>query len=562
MSLNSIPAVAEASFGEVHTIEPSSAHTHTAIMLHGRGSDGPEFAQELAETVAPGQTPLVERFPGWRWVFPSSQELWSTAFEETLPAWFEAHSLTDPTTREELQMGGIRQSVAYLQGIIAQEVARLGGDHGKVVMLGISQGGAIGMLTLLCQEGLGRPLGAFVGASTWLPFAANIGRHLGKVEGGQDSSKPSDVFVRDMMPAWNRSAVTSTPILLGHGVDDPVVDVELGRQARETLAGVDLEADTTHNPLATPMDAFEATKPDRFHQSLSNSWASFLSAHHFGREVAALRKALDEHSQQTRLAIASLEKAAADRHAPLAAAVTESKSTIEQHAAELKGINSLRASFSAHQQDASQHNDDASRKITELSEKLVAQQESLERALALTSREISAVQEQHRLALETVDRLRVELSEARADKIASAEKLAAIEDRVNAMSQPSPVISEHAAGFLEEMLSRREELIKLLDTPHCPDDAANIRTLYQLFRDRYRAGPPRSDTAFIWEFIGSIEPPAMSRHIQESLADILPEHVTRCRDTRRRDPRRHVTISKGLTWRRFREALVRIPGPG
>ncbi len=250
MSPESNPEVAEASFGEVHIIEPSTAHTHTAIMLHGRGSNGPEFADELAETVAPGQTPLVQRFPGWRWVFPSSQELWSTAFEEMLPAWFEAHSLTDPTTREELQMGGIRESVDYLRGIIDQEVARLRGDHGKVVLMGISQGGAIGMLTLLSQGGLGKPLGAFVGTSTWLPFAANISRCLAKDESGQevgdkgpDSSNPSDAFVRGLVPSWDRFAAARIPILLGHGVDDPVVEVELGRQARETLAGVGLEAE-------------------------------------------------------------------------------------------------------------------------------------------------------------------------------------------------------------------------------------------------------------------------------------------------------------------------------
>lgn len=66
---------------------------------------------------------------------------------------------------------------------------------------------------------------------------------------------------------------------------------------------------------------------------------------------------------------------------------------------------------------------------------------------------------------------------------------------------------------------------------------------------------------FIWEFLSSIEDPSLSKHIQESLATLLPEYVTRSRDTRRRNPRRHVIISKTLTWRRFREALVQIPGP-
>jgi predicted esterase len=242
-SKDSFPAYGP--FGAVHIIEPSSgySHTHTAIMLHGRGSNGPEFAEELAETTAPGQQPLTQRFSSWRWVFLSSQELWSTAFEEMLPAWFEAHSLTDTTAREDLQMGGIRESVAYVQSILDQEVARLGGDAEKVVVMGISQGGAIGMWTVLCQGLLDRRLGAFVGASTWLPFAANIRRLLGRCNGREASNaasgnSPSDSFVEDMLAARGQSALLATPVFLGHGVDDAVVDVELGRRAHEVLADV------------------------------------------------------------------------------------------------------------------------------------------------------------------------------------------------------------------------------------------------------------------------------------------------------------------------------------
>lgn len=243
------------SFGAVHIIEPTSKHTHTAIMLHGRGSNGPEFAEELAETAAPGQTPLTQRFPGWRWVFPSSRELWSTAFEERLPAWFEAHSLTDTTAREDLQMEGIRQSVVYVQSIVNREVAALGGETERVVVMGISQGGAIGMWTLLCQGALGRRFGAFVGASTWLPFAATIERLLGKgddcntAETASDGN-PSDIFVADMMPTLGPLAVSpndrvllSTPVFLGHGVDDAVVDVELGRQAEQVLTSVGFQVE-------------------------------------------------------------------------------------------------------------------------------------------------------------------------------------------------------------------------------------------------------------------------------------------------------------------------------
>lgn len=249
---------ADDAFGPVHIIEPSSAHTHTAIMLHGRGSNGAEFAEELAETAAPGQKFLMERFPGWRWVFPTSRELWSTAFEDMLPAWFEAHSLTDTTAREDLQIEGIKQSVAYTQSILAQEVAELGGETEKVVIMGISQGGAIGMWTLLCEGDLDSRFGAFVGTNTWLPFAANIQRLLGKrnepeqAKVGSETSQPgSDTFVEDMMSAWSRSVANqtsgrqllSTPVLLGHGVDDGVVDVDHGRQAQQVLGDVGFEVE-------------------------------------------------------------------------------------------------------------------------------------------------------------------------------------------------------------------------------------------------------------------------------------------------------------------------------
>ncbi len=255
MNPNNRPST-DGPFGAVHIIEPSSVHTHTAIMLHGRGSNGPEFADELAETAAPGQAPLTQRFPGWRWVFPSSQELWSTVFEETLPAWFEAHSLTDTTEREDLQMGGIKQSVGYLQSILGREVDRLGGNTEKLVIMGISQGGAIGMWTLLCQGDLNRRFGAFVGASTWLPFAANIERLLGTRNGSEAATEtpddsPSDVFVEELMAAWSRSAASptgtsllSTPVFLGHGVDDAVVDVELGRRARQVLTNVGFQVES------------------------------------------------------------------------------------------------------------------------------------------------------------------------------------------------------------------------------------------------------------------------------------------------------------------------------
>lgn len=379
------------------------------------------------------------------------------------------------------------------------------------------------------------------------------------------------------------------------------------------------------------MDAFEAaTKPDRFHQSLSSAWGSFLSAQHCNREVNALRKALDDHAQQSRLSITSLQEEGKIRHDLLSAAVTESKSKIEQYDTRLKEMATLSTNFSALQQEFRQNRADTLNTVTELSKNIAGQQEGLEGVRSNTSQDIRKIQEQCRLALEKVESLQGELRKTRAEKTVVEQKLAALESRVVAITEMRQDIPVDTIRFLEEMLSRRDELIGLLDAqsaeaysvglvpkgersvppsqvptgftkgvtqvqPISPDldyyhsseytrpsappkksaeellqppserpskgSRQDIRSLYLRFRDRYKTDPPTSDTTFIWEFINSIEDPAMSKHIQESLALRLPECVTVSRDTRRKNPQRHINISKGLTWRKFREALVRIPGP-
>lgn len=246
------PAHTSGSFAPVFIVEPVTPHTHTAILLHGRGSNGEEFAQELFdETKLSNGTSLAQALPSWRWVFPSSRQLWSAAFEEDIPAWFEAHSLTDTTARQDLQIPGIKESVNYLKKVLSEEIRKLDGMTENVVLGGISQGAAVGMWAFLCRDDLEQPLGAFFGTSTWLPFASKIEHHLlpnhsienHPHDSGTEQSQV-DTFVDDMLAgaksaiAQDRKAFLSTPIFLGHGTDDAYVDVELGREARDVFTRI------------------------------------------------------------------------------------------------------------------------------------------------------------------------------------------------------------------------------------------------------------------------------------------------------------------------------------
>ncbi|OHW99096.1 phospholipase carboxylesterase [Colletotrichum incanum] len=233
------------SFGPSYIIQPKFEHTHTAIMLHGRGSCGEEFAQEFLASTLSDDCPLTDKLPGWRWVFPSSKELWSTAFQEYMPAWFEAHSLTDPTARQELQVDGLRESVDYISQVMEEEVKRLGGNQKRLVLGGISQGAAVGMWALLCQRDQTTGLGGFFAASTWLPFAADVEHILadqktlpkrGLLEAENMGHKDLVLSMMSTVAGCPRPGILEqTPIFMGHGIDDAYVDVELGRHAAHIL---------------------------------------------------------------------------------------------------------------------------------------------------------------------------------------------------------------------------------------------------------------------------------------------------------------------------------------
>ncbi|KAJ1334027.1 lysophospholipase II [Microdochium nivale] len=251
---------APTAFGESHIIEPAAKHTHTIILLHGRGSTGDEFADEIfdADEDSDAAIPTAANalLPGFRWVFPSSRSLWSETFQEHMPAWFDAPSLANPSFGLELQAPGIRDAVVHIHSLLDNEIARLGGDSKNVFLGGISQGGAIAMWALLGSLRNPYMLGGLIMLNTWLPFAEDVQRILcGTEELTADSKDKSttpkqqrqatevETFASPMLQATgqilsneeSRDAFLSTPLFSGHGIDDAYVDFKLGQQARDVF---------------------------------------------------------------------------------------------------------------------------------------------------------------------------------------------------------------------------------------------------------------------------------------------------------------------------------------
>ena len=218
------------------TQKETSKHTHTVIFLHGRDSDAQEFAPEFFESEAsePAGRPrtLPDLFPGMKWVFPTAPALYSKRFETTISQWFDIWSVENPEEQSEIQIDGLKQSVAALLEVIRAEETHVPREN--IYLGGISQGFATALSTFLAN---GQGFAGLIGLCSWMPFAnqiedfkassANDEQLCNAIHrlyfGQQSPEEPSSPFLH------------STPIFLGHSVDDDTVPIKNGRRMCDTL---------------------------------------------------------------------------------------------------------------------------------------------------------------------------------------------------------------------------------------------------------------------------------------------------------------------------------------
>ncbi|KAI9672852.1 MAG: hypothetical protein M1831_000288 [Alyxoria varia] len=245
-------------------------HTHTLILLHGRGSNAQFFSDALLKTpvgTSADPTSLRQAFPHAKFVFPTAAWSRATVWGRTLiTQWFDNWSLEAPHERQELQIDGLRKTTNFLHGLIWEE-ARVLGDARNVVLGGLSQGGAATLVAGLLWDVDGtQRLGAVFGMCAWLPFRKLIDDVVDSRRGEDTGEADDDLFDADddveseKSTAASRAVVslsemlelglaTTTsasvneafdgpPVFLAHGVDDPKVKVHLGREARNCLKGI------------------------------------------------------------------------------------------------------------------------------------------------------------------------------------------------------------------------------------------------------------------------------------------------------------------------------------
>jgi phospholipase/carboxylesterase len=186
-------------------INPAGPATACIIWLHGLGADGHDFAPLIP------QLDIVDTL-GVRVVLPHApQRAVTINGGMQMPAWYDIES-TD--FRRGQDRAGIEASTAQLGGLIQREVDS-GIPAGRIVLAGFSQGGAIVLHAGLRYP---QPLAGILALSSYLPLADSLA--------GQAS-------------AANRSI----PIMMAHGMQDPVVPVMLALQSRDRLEELGYQVD-------------------------------------------------------------------------------------------------------------------------------------------------------------------------------------------------------------------------------------------------------------------------------------------------------------------------------
>lgn len=173
----------------------SSNSSHSVIWLHGLGADGHDFEPIVQELNL--NQPV-------RFIFPHAPTMPVTVNNGmSMPAWYDITSAQIDSRPDET---GIRQSQQSILLLIEKEIER-GIKSSNIILAGFSQGGAIALHTGLRYE---KPLAGIMGLSTYLPLMDSVKNEI-------------------------HAANQKTPIMLAHGLHDPIVPFNLAEKTKAYL---------------------------------------------------------------------------------------------------------------------------------------------------------------------------------------------------------------------------------------------------------------------------------------------------------------------------------------
>lgn len=192
-------------------IEPEVPARACVIWLHGLGADGNDFEPIVPELRLPREL-------GVRFLLPHAPSIPVTLNGGMrMPAWYDIRDLDLRTRHDPV---GIARSREQVEALVARELAR-GIPARRIALVGFSQGGAIALHTALRFP---ERLACAIGLSTYL-------------------------VLPETLAAEASAANRDLPILMVHGVHDPMVTYERGVASRDKLVELRYAVDFKSYPM-------------------------------------------------------------------------------------------------------------------------------------------------------------------------------------------------------------------------------------------------------------------------------------------------------------------------
>ncbi len=182
-------------------IAPTAAHEFSIIWLHGLGADGHDF-----EAIVPDLN--LNKQANIHFIFPNAPvQLVTVNDNMAMRSWYD---ILDLSSEHRVDIDDIYQSAALITELIKQEIDT-GIASDKILLAGFSQGGV-----LVLHIGLSVPakLAGIVALSTYLPTL-------------------------DRLKAERSEHNQDTPIFIGHGADDSIIDCRTGQKTYRDLKALE-----------------------------------------------------------------------------------------------------------------------------------------------------------------------------------------------------------------------------------------------------------------------------------------------------------------------------------
>jgi len=214
------------------SVETAAEPDATVIWLHGLGADGHDFEPIVPQLGLPDSLAL-------RFVFPHAPSMPVTLNGGyIMPAWYDIEQNDLGIAHDQ---DGILSSARNIQMLIEQEQMR-GIPARRIILAGFSQGAAMALHIGLRQS---EPLAGIMALSGYL-------------------------LLPDQTEQWTQEAI-ATPILLAHGIHDPVVPFRLGDNTCRKLKSRGYQVEWHSYPMEHSVCAEEIRQIGTWINSILNS---------------------------------------------------------------------------------------------------------------------------------------------------------------------------------------------------------------------------------------------------------------------------------------------------